>query len=116
MAKVKVSATGFYAGHSIKANGTLDLKMTFSSNEMSNTVKFLAMIGKPLKLGIFADGEKPTNLGEFTIDKIEFTKNAETKMKFASTKDYVVIQNMVSLLAEETAFNVVAIQQQDENK
>lgn len=114
MAKVKVAATGFYAGHSIKANGTLDLKMTFSSNEMNNSVKFLTMIGKPIKLGIYADGDKPTNLGEFTIDKVEFTKNAETKIKFASTKDYAVVQNMISLLAEETAFNVVAIQRQDE--
>lgn len=114
MGKVKVDATGYYVGHSIKANGTLDLKMSFPPNEITNTVKFLTMIGKPFKLGIFEDGDKPVNLGEFTIDKIEFTKNAETKMKFASTKDYAVIQNMVSLLAEETAFNVVAVQKQDD--
>lgn len=96
-----ISATGYFDGQSSKGNFDVQLKFKFPERALSDSIQFIAGIGKRLILLAIVNEEK-IPLGTFNIYNMRIDKDANNMITFKSNLDYVRPENFAKLITEET--------------
>ena len=101
MKTVTVKEIVNYKGHSIKANGIVDLSFSAMYDEITNSIKCLQMLNNDISILAKLPDEKPIKLGIFRINSINFDHDGESNLKFKSIDDAVELDNLSKIITNE---------------
>lgn len=90
-----------YKGHSIGANGNINVTFSAMYDQLTNSIQVLQLLNSDVKILAKLAGNKPVSLGVFTIKSVNFNANGESTIKFVSLTDYVEIDNLNSIISQE---------------
>lgn len=86
--EVRVKQVVTYGGHSITANGLVNLTFKAAYSELTGSVELLQMLNNDIAVMAKING-KPLNLGLFRLKSIDIDSDGESKVKFSGNKDFV---------------------------
>lgn len=95
--KVKVKEVVSYGGHSLYANGSVNLTLVAGYSELTNTILVTQMLNNDVKIKAKKPGAKPMMLGSFRVKSITIDDDGESKIKFNGLSDFVEMDNLNSL-------------------
>lgn len=101
MSKVKVKEVVKYAGHSLSANGSVNLTFKASYSELINTIQVMQMLNNDVTIKAKKPDEKAMKLGSFRIKNIGIDGDGESVIKFNSLNDFVEVDNLNSLVTSK---------------
>lgn len=84
MNKIEVKEVVNYKGHSVRANGSVDLTFSAMYDEAANSMKCLQMLNNDVIIIAKLPNEKPIRLGMFRIKSVNFDGDGESTLKFNS--------------------------------
>lgn len=95
----KVAITEFvsYSGHNVSANGIVNLTLAAKYGELTNTIQAMQLLNEDIKMKAKLGANKPMLLGTFRIKNITVDGDGESKIKFASDRDAVELDNINAL-------------------
>ena len=95
----KVAITEFvsYSGHNVSANGIVNLTLAAKYGELTNTIQAMQLLNEDIKMKAKLGADKPMLLGTFRIKNITVDGDGESKIKFASDRDAVELDNINAL-------------------
>jgi hypothetical protein len=99
--KVKVKLVAKYAGHSVKANGNVDIGLTCRYDELVNYIQLVQCLNVDTTITVKLPDEKPMKLGSFRVREVKIDHDGEGGLKFNSMSDYVDIDNLNKLVGTE---------------
>lgn len=94
---VKVKQIVSYGGHSLSANGSVNLTFKAMYSELTNSIKLMQMLNNDISIKAKVLGEKPKKLGMFRIKEVKVEGDGESVIKFNGLSDYVEMDNLNSL-------------------
>lgn len=97
MNEVKVKQVVQYNGHSLSANGSVNLTLKAGYGELVNTIKVMQMLNNDVQVKARVPGHnngKPFTLGTFRIKSIAIDGDGESTIKFNGLNDYVEMDNL----------------------
>lgn len=97
MKKITISEFVSYSGHNVSANGVVNLTVTAKYGELKNTIQAMQLLNEDIKMKARLGSSKPMLLGTFKIKNIMVDGDGESKIKLASTRDAVELDNLNSL-------------------
>lgn len=97
MSKITISEFVSYSGHNISANGVVNLALAARYGELKNTIQVMQLLNEDIKIKARLGSNKPMILGTFRIKNIMIDGDGESKIKLASTRDAVELDNLNSL-------------------
>ena len=118
MKTVTVKEVVNYKGHSIKANGIVDLSFSAMYDEATNSIKCLQMLNNDISILAKLPGEKAMELGVYRINSINFDSDGESNLKFRSVDNAVELDNLSRIITSEK-FQIkmeAHIEEEDENE
>ena len=102
MVDVTVRFVGTYNGHSVRANGSVDLSFKGDYSELVNSVQLLQMLNNDVKIVVkLSEDMKPMRIGTFRLKNFGVDHDGESKIVFNSTNDFVEIDNLNKLISAE---------------
>ena len=104
----KFSCTCYFAGHSVKSNYDVQLKLKFLESELANCLQFVAGIGRIVKMAISVNNQEPVVLGEMTVYNIRIDKDANVIVTFKSSTDRIKQKAFSSIVEDEAVLKVFA--------
>lgn len=107
MEKTKVKSICYYDGYSIKGSGSVELRFKFPVIYLSESLGFISLIGKPIKLMCKID-ETKYKLGIFSIYRMSIDRDGEMLMVFRSQKESVDLSSFLPLLEDEIQIMLLA--------
>lgn len=99
--KVTVKEVVNYKGHSVKANGSVDLSFTAMYDELVNSIACLQMLNNDVNITAKLPNEKPIELGMYRIKGIIFDGDGESTIKFNSLDQNVELENLGKIITSE---------------
>lgn len=93
---VKVKQFVEYKGHSLSANGSVNLNVKAPYSELVNTIKLMQMLNNDVVIKAKVESKK-LNLGMFRIKDIKIDGDGESTIKFNGLNDYIEMDNLNSL-------------------
>lgn len=87
--EIKIQAETSYNGHSIKANGSVDISFKFGYSELTNVIKLLQLLNENIKIAVKIRKENPIVVGEFMLKDFRIDSDGESTIKFNSSVDYI---------------------------
>lgn len=93
---IKVKQTVSYRGHSLSANGSVNLNVSSMYSGLTETVKLMQMLNNDVSIKAKV-GNNVLKLGVFRIKTITIDGDGESKIKFNGLSDYVEMDNLNSL-------------------
>jgi hypothetical protein len=110
--QIKVKELMSYGGHSLKANGSVDLTLKAQYSQCANTIKLLQMLNNDVKIQVKKSG-KPFKIGMFRIKEVKFDGDGESTVKFNTLSDFAEVDEMNNLIQatadEPKEFNVLFV-------
>lgn len=102
--KLKIKEVVSYNGHSLSANGSVNLNLKASYSELTSTIKLMQMLNNDVTIKAKIPGGQPMKLGEFRIKQIIVDGDGESKIKFNGLNDFIEMDNLnlLPLNTEET--------------
>lgn len=97
MKKITINEFVSYSGHNVSANGVVNLTVTAKYSELKNTIQAMQLLNEDIKIKARLGSSKPMLLGTFKIKNIMVDGDGESKIKLASTRDAVELDNLNSL-------------------
>lgn len=94
---IKVKQVVSYKGHSVSANGSVNLTLGAMYSELTSTVKLMQMLNNDVIVKAKLPDAKPMKLGMFRLKNITVGGDGTSKIKFNGLVDYVEIDNINSL-------------------
>ena len=85
-----------YNGHSISANGTVNLNLKAQYSQLTKSIQLMQMLNNDISIKAKVSG-KVIKLGVFRIKQIQIDGDGESKIKFNSLSEYVEVDNLNSL-------------------
>lgn len=85
-----------YNGHSISANGTVNLNLKAQYSQLTKSIQLMQMLNNDISIKAKVSG-KVIKLGIFRIKQIQIDGDGESKIKFNSLSEYVEVDNLNSL-------------------
>ena len=101
MKNIKVKEVVNYKGHSIRANGSVDLSFSAMYDEAVNSINTLQMLNNDVTIVAKLPGEKAIRLGSFRIKSINFDGDGESTLKFNSIDTSVELDNLGKIITSE---------------
>lgn len=95
--KVVISEFVSYSGHNVSANGVVNLTLLAKYGELTNTIQAMQLLNEDIKMKARLGASKPMLLGTFRIKNIMVDGDGESKIKLASTRDAVELDNINAL-------------------
>lgn len=92
--KINVSGMFGYKGHSISANGSVNLTLKAMYSELPKSIELMQMLNNDVTIKVKKGGDKPIKLGIFRIKTITVDGDGESVIKFNSIVDYVEVDNI----------------------
>ena len=91
---VKVREVVSYGGHSLSANGSVNLTLKAGYSELVNTIGAMQMLNNDITIKAKLPGQKPMALGMFRIKSIGIDGDGESTLKFNGLNDYAEMDNL----------------------
>lgn len=91
---VKVKEVVKYGGHSLSANGSVNLTLKASYSELTNSIQAMQMLNNDVAIKAKLPGGKPMKLGIFRIKQIIVDGDGESVLKFNGLNDYIEMDNL----------------------
>lgn len=101
MKKVEVKEVVNYRGHSIRANGSVDVSFSAMYDEIVNSIQLLQMLNNDVDIIAKLPGDKPIKLGVYRIKNVSFDDDGESKIKFNSIDTSVEFDNLSRIITSE---------------
>lgn len=98
---VKIKEVVTYAGHSLSANGSVNLTLKASYSELVNTIQLMQLLNNDVKLKAKIPSQKAINLGFFRIKDIRIQGDGESTIKFNGLNDYIEMDNLNTLVSKD---------------
>lgn len=92
--KVQVREVVSYGGHSLSANGSVNLTLKAEYGELTNTIRAMQMLNNDIVIKAKLPGSKPMALGMFRIKSIGIDGDGESTLKFNGLNDYAEMDNL----------------------
>lgn len=92
----KVKEIVKYNGHSLSANGSVNLSFKAMYGELTNTIKLMQMLNNDVIIQAKV-GKNKLKLGMFRIKDIRIGGDGESTIKFNGLSDYVEMDNLNEL-------------------
>lgn len=99
--KIVVKEVVNYKGHSVRANGSVDLSFSSMYDELTNSIQCLQMLNNDVNIVAKLPNEKPVELGMFRIKNISFDDDGESTLKFNSLDQNVELNNLSNIITNE---------------
>ena len=99
--KIVVKEVVNYKGHSVRANGSVDLSFSSMYDELTNSIQCLQMLNNDVEIIAKLPNEKPVSLGMFRIKNIVFDGDGESTIKFNSLDQNVELDNLSKIITNE---------------
>lgn len=115
---LKIKEVVSYSGHSLSANGSVNLTLKASYSELTNTIKLMQMLNNDVSIKAKIPNGHPMKLGAFRIKQIQVDGDGESKIKFNGLNDYIEMDNLnlLPLNTEETKEFVILMQAEIEGE
>lgn len=91
---IKVRSVVRYGGHSLSANGSVNLTLRSAYSELTNTIKLMQMLNNDVEIRAKIPGGNPMKLGIFRIKQIAIDGDGESVLKFNGLNDYIEMDNL----------------------
>ena len=101
MQKVEVKEVVNYKGHSVRANGSVDLSFAAMYDQIIKSMQCLQMLNNDVIIIAKIPDEKPIKLGMFRIKNISFDDDGESTIKFNSVDLNVELDNLSRIITSE---------------
>lgn len=100
---IKIRQIVKYKGHSLSANGSVNLTLKASYGELTNTIKLMQMLNNDVNIKAKLPGSKPFELGSFRIKQISIDGDGESTLKFNGLNEYIEMDalNMLPMTDED---------------
>jgi len=121
MKTVKVKEVVTYGGHSISANGSVNLTFKAQYSELVNTVQSLQLLNNDVFIKARVAGMKPMKLGMFRVKDVNVSGDGSSTIKFNGISDYIEVDNLNTLPLKDSdtpLFNILMeaeIEEEDGN-
>lgn len=121
MKTVKVKEVVTYGGHSISANGSVNLTFKAQYSELVNTVQSLQLLNNDVFIKARVAGMKPVKLGMFRVKDVNVSGDGSSTIKFNGISDYIEVDNLNTLPLKDSdtpLFNILMeaeIEEEDDN-
>lgn len=115
---IKVKEVVKYNGHSLGANGSVNLNLVASYGELVNTIQVMQMLNNNVTIKAKLRGGKPFVIGNFMVKQIVIDGDGESKLKFNGLIDYVEMDSLngLPLKGEEVTEFVVLMEAEIEDE
>ena len=97
MRKIKVKEVVRYGGHSVSANGAVNLTLKAMYSELPNSVKSLQMLNNDILIKARIPGSNPMRLGMFRLKSVGIDGDGESTIKFNGLSDFIEVDNLNTL-------------------
>lgn len=94
---VRVKEVVSYRGHSLSANGSVNLTFSAVYSELVNTIQLTQMLNNDIVVKAKVPDQKPMKLGLFRLKQITIDHDGESKVKLNGLVDYIEIDNLNTL-------------------
>lgn len=95
--EVKVKEVVEYAGHSVSANGAVNLTVKAGYSELANSIQMCQMLNNDVTIRAKLPGAKAMMLGSFRVKAINIEDDGESKLKFNGLSDSIETDNLNKL-------------------
>lgn len=99
--EIKVKQMVAYGGHSINANGSVNLTLKGKYSELTNTVKLLQLLNNDVNIKAKLPGSKPKKLGIFRIKDVRVDGDGESIIKMNGLNDYIEVDELNNLITSD---------------
>lgn len=99
--KISIKEIVSYKGHSVKANGNIDISFSAMYGELTNSIKVLQLLNNDVKITAKLPGSKPITIGSFSVKNVLFDGDGESILKFTSLVDYVEMDSLNLIISQE---------------
>lgn len=109
---IKVKQIVQYAGHSLRANGSVNFTVKAMYSELVNSIKMMQMLNNDVSLKARMANGNPVNLGYFRIQEIKVDSDGESTIKFNGISDNIEMDNLNNLPlsdADVKQFTILAV-------
>lgn len=116
MKTIKVKEVVTYAGHSLRANGSVNLTVKAMYSELTNSIQMMQMLNNDVDLKAKVADGKPMRLGYFRIQEIRVDGDGESTIKFNGISDNIEMDNLNNLPlndADTKQFTILAVAEID---
>lgn len=110
MKTIKVKEVVTYGGHSISANGSVNLTFKAQYSELVNTVQSLQLLNNDVFIKARVAGMKPMKLGMFRVKDVNVSGDGSSTIKFNGISDYIEVDNLNTLPLKDSdtpLFNIL---------
>lgn len=94
---VKVKEVVKYGGHSVSANGSVNLTFKAGYSELTNTIKSLQMLNNDVSVKVKLPGQQPFKLGSFRVKQVTIDDDGESTIKLNGISSYIELDNLTLL-------------------
>lgn len=94
---VKVKEVVRYGGHTIRANGVVDISFDAAYSELTNSVMMLQLLNNDVSIKAKIPGKKAFHLGGFRVDRLQVDNDGESHIKFRGVTDYIETDNLMMM-------------------
>ena len=94
MKQIRVKAVVKYGGHSLSANGSVNLTLKADYSELVNTIQVQQMLNNDVSIKAKLPGGKPMKLGMFRVKSTTIDGDGESTLKFNGLNDYIEMDNL----------------------
>ena len=94
MKQIRVKEVVKYGGHSLSANGSVNLTLKADYSELVNTIQVQQMLNNDVSIKAKLPGGKPMKLGMFRVKNITIDGDGESTLKFNGLNDYIEMDNL----------------------
>lgn len=86
-----------YGGHSLSANGSVNLTLKAAYTELVGTLEMTQMLNNDVVVKARVPGIKPMRLGMFRVKNILIDGDGESTIKLNGLNDYIEMDNLNTL-------------------
>ena len=94
MKQIRVREVVKYGGHSLSANGSVNLTLKADYSELVNTIQVQQMLNNDVSIKAKLPGGKPMRLGMFRVKSTTIDGDGESTLKFNGLNDYIEMDNL----------------------
>lgn len=98
---VETKVVAKYAGHSVKANKSVDIALKCAYDQLTNYILLIQFLNVDVKMVAKLAGEKPFELGTFRVKEVKVDNDGEGTLKFNSMNDFVNADNFNKLVGSD---------------
>lgn len=95
--KIVVNQVVKYGGHSLSANGSVNLTLKAAYSELVSTIKMTQMLNNDIIVKARVPNIKPMKLGMFRLKSINIDDDGESTIKLNGLNDYIEMDNLNTL-------------------